>query len=80
MLGADFARIDIEGGEEELPSLESEPSCEMVVEIHKDQLLQGIRKKWPRRVEYSFEPYSGMHAYIARLIVWPVELLGVDSC
>lgn len=70
LLGADFAKIDVEGGEEELLSLDSEPPCEMVLEIHNDQLLHRFKKKWPRiQVEYSFEPYLGMRAHIARLVL-----------
>jgi hypothetical protein len=70
LLGADFAKIDVEGGEEELLSLDSEPPCEMILEIHNDQLLQRFKKKWPRmQVEYSFDPYLGTHAHIARLIL-----------
>lgn len=72
-LGIDFAKIDVEGGEEELLTLNREPPCEIVVEIHNDELLQRFKDRWPQiQIEYSFPPYLGMHTHIARLMFSPL--------
>jgi len=45
--GVDFAKIDVDGGEECLLDLE-EPKCELVLELHSDDLLRKFMDKWPR--------------------------------
>jgi len=46
LTGVYFAKIDVDGGEECLLSLE-QPPCELVLEIHADDLLRRFLSKWP---------------------------------
>lgn len=64
--GMDYAKIDIEGGEEALLQLVEIP-CEIVVEVHSAKLLEAFLKKWPTgKVTYRvpFNPeISILHLY-----------------
>lgn len=53
LIGIDYAKLDIEGGEKELLELEHLP-CEMTVEIHDDRLLQELSHKFPLKVVHRF--------------------------
>ena len=64
LTGVDFAKVDVDGGEECLLNLE-EPKCELVLEIHSDDLLRKFMSKWPRLQLLTETPVQSV--YLTRL-------------